>query len=143
MALQQPIGKRVGMYDWVASGSIWYSNNALVEINMGIGSGNYGLDVAAAWDCGGSLSVPGLGTIASLDIGSDAAVHLDYMNGCFSVGGDLAAHLIASIGNCDDDCFTGLCMHYDVVPEGGKICAHPGLKVGYDCNSGFSLSVDL
>ncbi len=128
---------------YIASGSVWYSNNAMVEVNMGIGSGNYGLDIAAAWDCGGSLSVPGLGTIGSLDIGSEAAVHLDYMNGCFSVGGELAAHLIASIGNCDDDCFTGLCMHYDVVPEGGKICAHPGLKVGYDCNSGFSLSVDL
>jgi TANFOR domain-containing protein len=128
---------------YIASGSIWYSNNALVKINMGIGSGNYGLDIAAAWDCGGSLSVAGLGSIASLDIGSDAAVHMDYMNGCFSVGGELAAHLTASIGNCDDDCFTGLCMHYEVVPEGGKICAHPGLKVGYDCNSGFSLSVDL
>jgi hypothetical protein len=128
---------------YIATGSIWYSNNALVKINMGIGSGNYGLDVAASWDCGGSLSVPGLGTIASLDIGSEAGVHMDYANGCFSVGGDLAAHLSASIGNCDDDCFTGLCMHYEVVPEGGKICAHPGLKVGYDCNSGFSLSVDL
>ncbi len=128
---------------YIASGSIWYSNNAMVKINMGIGAGNYGLDIAASWDCGGSLSVPGIGTIGSLDIGSEAGVHMDYANGCFSVGGELAAHLIASIGNCDDDCFTGLCMHYDVVPEGGKICAHPGLKVGYDCNSGFSLSVDL
>ncbi len=115
----------------------------MVKISWGSGAGNCRLDVAASQDSGGSLSVPGLGTGGGLDIGSEAGVHMDYINGCFSVGGELAAHLIASIGNCDDDCFTGLCMHYEVVPEGGKICAHPGLKVGYDCNSGFSLSVDL
>ena len=42
---------------------------------------------------------------------------------------------------------TGLCMHhlgpFKIIPEGGKICVHPGLKVGYDCNSGFSFGIDL
>lgn len=132
---------------FIAKGSIWFYNNAMVKINMGIGAGNYGLDVGASWDCGGSLSVPGLGTIASVDIGTDATLHMSYVNNCFNAGGSLAAHLVASIGNCDDDCFTGLCMHeifgLKVIPEGAKICVHPGLKVDYDCNSGFHMGIDL
>lgn len=130
---------------YIASGSIWYKNYGEVKINMGIGAGNYGLDIAASWDCGASLSVWGLGQIASVDIGSDAGIHLDYVNGCFSAGGDLAAHLSASIGSCDDGCFTGLCMGTvcGCIPEGGKICVHPGLKVSYDCNNGFSFGIDL
>ena len=130
---------------YIASGSIWYKNYGEVKINMGIGAGNYGLDIGASWDCGASLSVPGLGQIASVDIGSDAGVHLDYVNGCFSAGGDLAAHLSASIGSCDDGCFTGICWGTvcDCIPEGGKICVHPGLKVSYDCNNGFSFGIDL
>jgi hypothetical protein len=132
---------------YVAKGSVWFTNMAMVKINMGIGAGNYGLDVGASWDCGGSLSIIGLGTIASLDIGTDAALHMSYVNNCFDAGGALAAHLIGSIGRCDDDCFTGLCMHYfgpfKVVPEGGKICIHPGLKVDYDCNSGFHFGIDF
>lgn len=130
---------------YIASGSIWYKNYGEVKINMGIGAGNYGVDIAASWDCGASLSVWGLGQIASIDIGSDAGVHLDYVNGCFNAGGDLAAHLSASIGSCDDGCFTGLCWGTvcDCVPEGGKICVHPGLKVSYDCNNGFSFGIDL
>ena len=127
---------------YIASGSIWYKNNGEVKINMGIGAGNYGLDVSASWDCGASLSVWGLGQIASVDIGSDAGIHLDYVNGCFSAGGDLAAHLSASIGDCDDGCFTGICTDWDI-PVGGKICVHPGLKIGYDCSSGFSFGIDL
>jgi TANFOR domain-containing protein len=127
---------------YIASGSIWYKNNGIVKLNMGIGAGNYGLDISASWDCGASISVSPFGTIAGVDIGSDAGIHLDYSNGCFSVGGELAAHLMASIGDCDDDCFTGICTDYDI-PSGGKICVHPGLKVGYDCNSGFSFGIDL
>lgn len=130
---------------YIASGSIWYKNYGEVKINMGIGAANYGLDIAASWDCGASLSVWGLGQIASVDVGTDAGIHLDYMNGCFSAGGDLAAHLSASIGDCDDGCFTGICWGTvcNCVPEGGKICAHPGLKISYDCNSGFSFGIDL
>jgi hypothetical protein len=127
---------------YIASGSIWYKNNGIVKINMGIGAGNYGLDVSASWDCGASISVSPFGQIASIDIGSDVGIHLDYSNGCFSAGGDLAAHLTASIGDCDDDCFTGICTDYDF-PSGGKICTHPGLRIGYDCNSGFSFGIDL
>jgi hypothetical protein len=131
----------------IASGGIWFNNNAMVKINMGIGAGNYGLDVGASWDCGGYLAVAGFGTIAGFEIGTDASLHMGYVNNCFDAGGSLAARLIASIGNCDDDCFTGLCMHeifgLKIVPEGAKICMHPGLKVEYDCNSGFHMSVDL
>lgn len=126
----------------IASGSIWYKNNGLVKLNMGIGAGNYGIDVSASWDCGASLSISPIGNVASIDIGSDAGFHLDYSNGCFSAGGDLAAHLSASIGDCDDGCFTGICTDYGF-PVGGKICIHPGLKIGYDCNSGFSFGIDL
>jgi len=114
---------------------------------MGLGAGNYGLDIGASWDCGASLSVWPFGQIGSVDIGTDAAIHMAYVNGCFNAGAHLAAHLVASIGNCDDDCFTGLCMHhfgpFKIIPEGGKICIHPGLKVDYDCKNGFSLGVDL
>jgi TANFOR domain-containing protein len=131
----------------IASGNIFYKNTGVAKINMGLGSGNYGLDIGAAWDCGGSLSVWGFGKIASLDIGTDASIHMNYINGCFNAGASLAAHLVGSIGNCDDECFTGLCMHhlgpFKIIPEGGKICIHPRLKVGYDCNDGFHLSVDL
>ncbi|MDP4245069.1 MAG: hypothetical protein Q8932_04415 [Bacteroidota bacterium] len=133
---------------YIAKGSIWYKNSGAVVISMGIGSSDYDLSVAALWDCGGSLSISPFGQIASLDIGSSASIDLRYTGGCFSAGAKLAAHLSASIGNCDDNCFTGLCMHdlgpiSGVVPEGGKICAYPSLDVGYDCGSGVHLSIDL
>ncbi|HVY74441.1 MAG TPA: hypothetical protein VG890_06400 [Puia sp.] len=127
---------------YVASGSIWYKNNGTAKINMGFGAGNYGLNISASWDCGASLSVSPFGQIASVDIGSDVGIYLNYSNGCFSAGGDLAAHLSASIGDCDDGCFTGICTDYDI-PSGGKICVHPGLRISYDCNSGFSFGIDL
>jgi hypothetical protein len=115
---------------------------------MGINTSDYELAIGALWDAGGSLSIPGLGQIGSLDIGCSASMDLHYTAGCFSAGAKLAAHLSASLGNCDDNCFTGLCMHdlgpiSGVVPEGGKICAYPSLDVSYDCGSGFHLSVDL
>jgi TANFOR domain-containing protein len=141
------IGFRASGDIFIASGSIWYKNTGVAKINMGFGSGNYGLDIGASWDCGASLSIWPFGQIGSVDIGTDASIRMDYINGCFRAGARLAAHLVASIGNCDDDCFTGLCMHhlgpFKIIPEGGKICVHPGLKVGYDCNSGFSFGIDL
>ena len=127
---------------YIASGSIWYKNNGTAKINMGFGAGNYGLSVSASWDCGASISVSPFGEIAGVDIGTDAGIYLNYSNGCFSAGGDLAAHLSASIGDCDDGCFTGICTDYDI-PSGGKICVHPGLRIGYDCDSGFSFGIDL
>lgn len=129
---------------YIASGSIWYSNYAQVKLNLGFGAGNYAIYVGAGWDGGGSLSVALIGQIASLDIGADGDIYGSYSNGNFSVGGKLGAHLNASIGaDCGDNCFTGLCTDELDIPVGGKICAHPGISIGYSSQNGFSLGLDL
>ncbi|HLK29089.1 MAG TPA: hypothetical protein VKT28_10970, partial [Puia sp.] len=126
---------------YIASGSIWYKNKVLLSINAGIGADNYSFDIGSNWDCGASISLPVVGTVAGVDVGAGGNVHVAYANGCFSANASLNASLSVTAGaGCSDDCFTGVCTEY-VVPSGAKICAHPSLNVGYDCNNGFSFGI--
>jgi TANFOR domain-containing protein len=126
---------------YIASGSIWYKNKVLLSINAGIGADNYSFDIGSAWDCGASISLPVVGTVAGVDVGAGGNVHVSYSSGCFSANASLNASLSVTAGaGCSDDCFTGVCTEY-IVPSGAKICAHPNLNVGYDCNNGFSFGI--
>ena len=127
----------------IASGSVWYKNNALIKINAGIGSDNYGFDIASGWDCGASLSLPVVGTVGGVEIGATGSIHVQYSAGCFNADANLAATLSVTAGiGCDDGCYTGVCTEY-YVPSGAKLCANPNLNIGYDCDKGFNFGISF
>ncbi|HMH24656.1 MAG TPA: hypothetical protein VK563_22930 [Puia sp.] len=137
----------------VVTGNIYYTNNALVKLNMGIGAGTYGIYIGAGWSAGGSVSIDGH-DIAAVNVAAsgDVSGYYDNGSGNISLAADLAGHFDAHVGDCDDDCYTGLCGHicHDfwgvqlcAIPTGVKICLDGKLHLSYDNQNGFGISFSL
>lgn len=140
----------------IASGKVWFFNQASVNLDANFKSSAYGLGIASGWGGGAELSISGV-SIAGADVGADYAVHGGYNPGDgWNFDGHAGAHLTAWFGGCSDACENKICWGgcfdpcwpipfvdaCDIcpIPVGGKICVHPGIGMKYKSKTG---SVDV
>ena len=144
----------------IASGSVWFYNQASVNLDANFKSNAYGLGIASGWGGGADLSLSGV-SIAGADVGADYAVHGGYNPGDgWNFDGHAGAHLTAWFGGCSDECANKICWGgcfdpcyfipftdaCDIcpIPVGGKVCVHPGIDMNYKSKSGaVNVSLDL
>ncbi|QIX62275.1 hypothetical protein HER32_14240 [Hymenobacter sp. BT18] len=136
------------------TGKAWLYNDGEMALNANFKDNAYSLRIAAAWGGGADLSVAGY-TLGSVDIGAKYAVSGGYNpTQGWNFDGEAEAHLIASFGDCTNDCATKICWEAGCVdpcyyatlgwkscevctiPTGAKVCVHPNIHVTYTSNDG-------
>ncbi|MBF9142359.1 carboxypeptidase regulatory-like domain-containing protein [Hymenobacter properus] len=136
----------------IASGKVWFYNQASVNLDANFKSNAYGLGIASGWGGGADISIAGK-SIAGADVGADYAVHGGYnTTDGWNFDGKAGAHLTAWFGSCSDACANKICWGgcfdpcwpipfadaCDVcpIPVGGKVCVHPGITMSYKSKTG-------
>ena len=144
----------------IASGSVWFYNQASVNLDANFKSSAYGLGIASGWGGGADISIGGV-SIAGADVGAEYAVKGGYNSGDgWNFNGHAGAHLTAWFGGCSDACENKICWggcfdpcyfipftdSCDIcpIPVGGKVCVHPGIDMSYKSKTGaVDVSLDL
>ncbi|MBI5647224.1 MAG: carboxypeptidase regulatory-like domain-containing protein [Ignavibacteriae bacterium] len=139
----------------IASGSIWYKNEAWTQFHVNFALNKYGLAIGNSWGGGGDLSIAGK-SVAGLSVTASAGIAGAYSpsSGWFFCG-KAGGSIVAWIGDCSSACANKICWcgcfnpcwpwsscKVCPIPCGGKLCLSATVMAKYSSKTGLDFCVD-